>query len=94
MKKQVLTAANIQCFAMGSFAKDRQTRGGLFGRGPGDAPRGGDAGLWLPTHNINGNWDAEDEPENPTPGAPLGGGALLLMGFGTAYALSKRKKED
>ena len=91
MKKLVLTAAILMGFAMCTYA---QHKGGLFGRGPGDAPRGGDAGLWLPTHNINGNWDAEDEPENPTPGAPLGGGALLLMGFGTAYALSKRKKED
>ena len=25
---------------------------------------------------------------------PIGSGALLLMGFGAAYAMSKRKKED
>ena len=51
--------------------------------------RGDDIGLWFPTHNTPGNWDAEDEPE-----VPLGEGALLLIGFGAAYAMTRRKKED
>ena len=41
----------------------------------------GSSGLpGLPTHNEDENQDA-----------PLGSGALLLVGFGAAYALKKRK---
>ena len=96
MKKLVLTAAILMGFVMGSYAQNslfegKQTKGGLFYRGEfsENFTKDEDAGLWLPTHNVNGNWDAEQEPE-----APLGGGALLLIGFGAAYAMSKRNKKD
>lgn len=96
MKKLVLTAAILMGFVMGSYAQHslfegNQTKGGLFYRGDfsENYTKGEDAGLWLPTHNIIGNADADVEPE-----APLGGGALLLIGFGAAYAMSKRNKKD
>jgi hypothetical protein len=98
MKKLVLTAAILMGFVMGSYAqhslfegKGNQTKGGLFYRGDfsENYTKGEDINLWLPTHNINGNGDATNEPE-----APLGGGALLLIGFGAAYAMSKRNKKD
>lgn len=72
------------------------TGGGLFQRGavPEDYMRGDDAGLWLPGHNIFGNWNSlYSGTDGPLP-VPLGGGALLLVGFGAAYAMSKRKKKD
>ena len=53
----------------------------------------------MPEHggNLNGDADVGLDPEedpNDPPAAPLGGGALLLVGFGTAYAMTKRKKEN
>jgi hypothetical protein len=93
MKKLVLTAAIILGFVMGSNAQglfqNQKTNGGLFNRGAVSDTKGEDAGIWLPGHNIIGNADAEEEPS-----APLGGGAMLLIGFGAAYAMSKRNKKD
>jgi len=95
MKKLVLTAAILMGFVMGSYAQHslfegQKASGGLFSRGSiEDVSKGEDIGLWLPTHNVIGNADADVEPE-----APLGGGALLLIGFGAAYAMSKRNKKD
>ena len=98
MKKLVLTAAILMGFVMGTYAQNslfegRQTKSGLFSRGTFEEKMEAtdDFGaLWLPNHNINGNWDADEQPEE----APLGGGALLLIGFGAAYAMSKRNKKD
>ena len=67
--------------------------------------RDDEAGLYLPGdgfHGIFGNADATDTYYDGTvwdwqshlPDAPLGSGALLLIGFGAAYAMMKRKKED
>jgi len=66
--------------------------------------RDDEAGLYLPGdgyHGIGGNADGTDtyfddtnwDWESHLP-APLGSGALLLMGFGAAYAMSKRNKKD
>ena len=72
---------------IGASAQD----GGLFGKGPQRGyntydynDRGGDSPFFsLPTsHGL------ETDSE-----APLGGGALLLIGFGAAYALKKRKQK-
>ena len=96
MKKQVLTAAIILGFAMGSFAQDRQTRGGLFGRGAtndGMTRDGGTFSLCLPGHNFTTNWNGGSQGHDDDL-LPLGNGVLLLVGFGAAYALAKRKKED
>jgi len=102
MKKLVLTAAIILGFVIGSNAQ--QNTGGLFKRG-GGMTRDDEAGLYLPGdgyHGIGGNADGTDtyfddtnwDWESHLPEVPLGSGALLLMGFGAAYAMSKRKKED
>ena len=91
MKKLVLTIAVVLGMTLGAsaqyFAKnDAQPNqgGGLFGRG--DTPQyedeGGHSTPLLPLHGQTNNQDA-----------PLGSGALLLIGFGAAYAASKRRKE-
>ena len=103
MKKLVLTTAIILGFAMGSNAQ-QNANNGLFGRG-GGMTKDDEAGLFLPgdgLHGIGGNADGTDtyfddneyDWQSHLPDAPLGSGALLLMGFGAAYALRKRKKED
>lgn len=59
--------------------------GGLFGCGatPDYANAGNGAGApMLPAHGQNTNQDA-----------PLGSGALLLIGFGAAYAMSKKNRK-
>lgn len=53
---------------------------GLFGKGGEESTK--DITLpSLPNHGVSTNQDA-----------PLGGGALLLLGLGAAYALKKSKK--
>ncbi len=79
MKKLVLTIAIV--LGMG-FAASAQ---GLFDRGPETDYFNRDGGLvkpGLPNHGEDTN----------QPAAPLGGGALLLIGFGAAYAMTKKKK--
>ena len=108
MKKLVLTAAIILGFAMGSYAQGlyyKDTENGLFKRGavPENQTRDDGAGLFLPGdgwHGIGGNADATDityddnEYDWESHLTPLGSGALLLIGFGAAYAMARRKKED
>ena len=102
MKKLALTIAIVLGMSLGTFAQD----GGLFSYGEvsetGDSTNfawyslyqddNGCGGLFeklrtnyspdLPNHGQTGNQDA-----------PLTGGALLLIGFGAAYALKKRSKK-
>ena len=53
---------------------------GLFGKGGEEGAK--EINLpSLPNHGVSTNQDA-----------PLGGGALLLLGLGAAYAMTKRKK--
>ena len=87
MKKTVLAIAIILCINLCSFAQ-----GGLFGYGAvsdeeyygaSDRTSGTTPLLNLPNNHGNTN----DQP------APLGGGALLLIGFGAAYAGLRRKKQ-
>lgn len=85
MKKALLTIVIVLGITLGALA---QNKGGLFGKGPTrdyeedfyhDRTYGM---LSLPaTHG-----DYNDAP------APLSGGALLLIGFGAAYAGLRRKK--
>ncbi len=96
MKKLVLTIAVVLGMTLGASAQyfannDAQPNqgGGLFGRGMvsdemfyGASGTNGNLPL-LPLHGQEGNQDA----------TPLGSGALLLIGFGAAYAASKRRKE-
>ena len=88
MKKIILAIAIVLGITLGASAQN----GGLFGMGP---QRGEDSydysnregegsliGLNLPSsHGKTGDQ-----------GAPLGSGALLLIGFGAAYALKKKNK--
>ncbi len=90
MKKLALTLAIVLGMALGASAQyfgdnGQSNGGGLFGRGETrDADNGGNtAAPLLPGHGLNTNQDA----------APLGSGALLFIGFGAAYALSKRSKK-
>ena len=85
MKKTLLTIAIVLGIGLGAFA---QQGGGLFGMGPqrssydnDQTDRTGSGLLSLPTSH---NQDTDQ--------SPLGTGALLLIGFGAAYALKKRQK--
>lgn len=88
MKKTLLTIAIVLGMTLGAVAQKQG--GGLFGMGDQrgymteqDNYNRGTGMLNLPgTHG-----DSDDQP-----GAPLGSGALLLIGFGAAYALKKRQK--
>ena len=90
MKKLVLTIAVVLGMTLGAsaqhFSENGQPNqgGGLFGRGntPQYDGEGGSGTPLLPPHGQGGNQDA-----------PLGSGALLLVGFGAAYAASKHRKE-
>ena len=99
MKKQIMTIALVLVLGMTAFAQ--QAGGGLFNRGeighssydrnsPSYSP------FFLPEHGgiFNGDSDVDPGGDSNDPPAPLGGGALLLVGFGAAYAMTKRKKEN
>ena len=82
MKKLVLTIAIVLGMGIGAYAQ-----GGLFkyGEQPDQTREGGmmKGGFpTLPGHDATGDVDA-----------PLTGGALLLIGFGAAYALKKRNEK-
>ena len=85
MKKFVLTIAIVLGLSIGAFAQ-----GGLFGKGETSGSSRdegssliGKEGPGMPGGHGNGG----DSP------APLGSGALLLIGFGAAYALKKRQED-
>lgn len=81
MKKAVMTLAMVVALGFGSFAQGR-----LFGNDDsklGDRD-GEDWGMSAPSRNG----ESGDQ-------APLGSGALLMVGFGAAYlAMRKRNKEE
>lgn len=77
MKKVVLTIAIVLGLGMASFAQ------GLFNRGVADENGTKDFALpSLPAHEQTTNQNA-----------PLGSGALLLIGLGAAYAMTKKSKK-
>lgn len=94
MKKTFLTFAIILGLSIGAFAQ-----GGLFQYGEVsdqnyyygsawyalDQNNDFQRSLLLPGLPIHGETDNMD--------APLGSGALLLIGFGAAYAVNKRRKK-
>lgn len=99
MKKQIMTIALVLVLGMTAFAQ--QAGGGLFNRGEiGHSGYDRNTLYWdpffLPEHGgiFNGDSDLDPGPDPNDPPAPLGGGALLLVGFGAAYAMTKRKKEN
>ena len=85
MKKIALTIAIVLGITFAASAQNR----GLFDRGPAAGydydsynRRTESPLLGLPSQH------GSDQDQN----SPLGNGALLLIGFGAAYALKKRKK--
>lgn len=86
MKKTLLTIAIVLGMTLGAVAQKQG--GGLFGMGDQrgymteQEDRNGE-GLLLGLPGSHGS--TEDQ-------SPLGTGALLLIGFGAAYALKKRQK--
>ena len=86
MKRIALTLAIVLGISIGAMAQG----GGLFGKGPQresidyyDNYGTRDGMLGLPSSHGS---------TNDVDGVPLGSGALLLIGFGAAYALKRRKK--
>ena len=87
MKRIAITLAIVLGITVGASAQNR----GLFDRGPEsgeaydtyDRTSGSFMG-GLPSLHATG----QDQDSSP-----LGGGALLLIGFGAAYAMKKRKKQ-
>lgn len=87
MKKTIISLAILLSITLGASAQNR----GLFDRGPerqsyGDyyTREGENSLLGLPTSHG----DSNDQ------NAPLGSGALLLIGFGAAYAWKKRRNNS
>ena len=76
---------------------DNEPQGGLFGLGDlglfGMSRDGGTFSLCFPGHNFTTNWNGGSQGHDDEL-LPLGNGALLLVGFGAAYAMSKKKKKD
>lgn len=70
--------------------------GGLFHRGrtlDGGTRDGGTYTLCFPGHNFTTHWNGGSQGHDDDL-VPLGSGALLLRGFGAAYALAKRNKKE
>ena len=88
MKKFVLTIAVVLGMTIGAsaqyFDNGQPNGGGLFGRGETrDGDNSGSVSTpLLPAHGQSENQDA-----------PLGSGALMLVGFGAAYALAKKNRK-
>ena len=87
MKKTIITLAIILCINLCSFAQ-----GGLFGYGVvsdeeyyGASDRTSGT---TPLLNLPNNHGMDNDVQ-----APLGGGALLLIGFGAAYALKRQQNK-
>lgn len=90
MKKLALSIAIVLGMSLGAFAQ-----GGLFQYGNAYDDYGTRTGLRapltdplipiVPGHGFDGSQDGTE--------TPLAGGALLLIGFGAAYALKKRSKK-
>ena len=87
MKKLALTIAIVLGMTFGAFAQDEvfvQQSGGLFGYG------NSSESIFARTSLVLSLPDSHGATEDVT--APLGSGALLLIGFGAAYALKKQGK--
>lgn len=77
MKKIVLTIAVVLGLGMASFAQEN----GLFNRGE----ESGMKEITMPTLPGHGATTNQN--------APVGSGALLLIGLGAAYAMTKKSKK-
>ena len=84
MKKLVLTIAIVLGLSISAFAQ-----GGLFGKGE-TSGSSRDEGTSLIGKGPSLPGEHGEGGDSP---APLGSGALLLIGFGAAYALKKRQED-
>ena len=88
MKKTLLTIAIVLGMTLGAVAQKQG--GGLFGMGDQRQADSYDYSVYTRGGSLllpDSHGETGDQPV-----APLGGGALLLIGFGAAYVLKKRKK--
>jgi len=106
MKKLALTIAIVLGIGLWSYA---QNGGGFFGYGAVaeeeeetvtgsawyslDQEEDVDMGLFTNLRTTYNKPNLPDHGQDENQDAPLGSGALLLIGFGAAYALKKRKKD-
>ena len=88
MKKTLLTIAIVLGMTLGAVAQKQG--GGLFGMGDQRQTDNYDNSVY--TRDGGGLLLPESHGETADQAAPLGSGALLLIGFGAAYALKNRKK--
>ena len=93
MKKLALTFAIILGLGIGAFAQ-----GGLFRYGAVCDEEYYGSAYWAldeneRTQGLLGFPGLPGHGETDNMDAPLGGGALLLIGFGAAYVLKKRRAE-
>ena len=87
MKKTIISLAIILGITLGASAQN----GGLFGKGPN---RGYDNEYYDNYGTRDGVFNLpSSHGQTNDESAPLGGGALLLIGFGAAYAMKKRRKK-
>ena len=91
MKKLVLTIAIVLGMTLGASAQyydedGKPQKGGLFGRGA-------DLGLFK-GQNDTPLLPLIDEENDEDEDAPLGSGAVLLIGMGAAYALAKKSRKE
>ena len=80
MKKLILTIAIVLGLGTASFAQ-----GSLFNRDGNDQEEMRDNRGFGP--NLPGHGETDDQ------NAPIGSGALLLIGLGAAYAMTKKSKK-
>ena len=100
MKKLALTLAIVLTMGLGAYAQYDEDKFGiqpwfgssLLGRDGGTGTGYDGTGVLLPGHNFTTHWDGNEQGYDDS--APIGSGALLLVGFGAAYAMMKRKKEE
>lgn len=84
MKKSILILSLVLGLTIGATAQEGS---GLFKRGETQEESSGFGHRGGNTPGLPGHGHDDDQP------APLGSGALLLIGFGAAYAMSKRNKD-
>lgn len=83
MKKALLILSLVLGLTVGTYAEGQ---GSLFNRDGNDQEEmNGNRGMGLP--------GLPDHDQDDNQNAPLAGGALLLIGFGAAYAMSKKNKD-
>ena len=91
MKKAILTLAIVLGM---TFSVSAQCGGGMFQRGAVSDENYYGAAYGYQDRTTGGLLDLPGThgDANDQNGTPLGGGALLLIGFGVAYAVKKRQK--